>query len=68
MIDTVQCQAEKHPAWEDWEDEGGFDDDESLMGFTPHRTSKGPPQERPWYYEQKKSGPFGIMAMQLSFL
>ena len=68
MNDTVQCQAENHPAREDWEDDGGFDDDDSLMGFTPCRTSKGLPQERPRHYEQKKSEPSGIMLTQLSFL
>ena len=41
-----------NPPWEDWEDHGGFDDVESLVGqkSTLHLA---PFQERPWYYEKK---------------
>ncbi len=55
--------------WEDWEDDGGFDDESSLMGIIiPERSVIF--QERPWYYEKKRSilhkpVPFG---MQQSFL
>ena len=69
MDKTAQRQIEKCPPWEDWEDHGGFDDEEALMGKL---TSKSPVlfQERPWYYEkQKNRNPHPItVCIQLSFL
>lgn len=69
MNDTVQRQAENHPAWEDWEDQGGFDDEESLMGKRITFQS-AIFQNRSWYYEKKKiitprTITFGV---QMSFL
>ena len=34
MNTTLQGQAENCPPWKDWEDDGGFDDEEALMGVT----------------------------------
>ncbi len=62
-------QNEKGLPWEDWEDHGGFDDDEALDGIiAPKRPTQF--QERPWYYEKKRGNVnkaivFGI---QTSFL
>ena len=69
MNDTVQHQAENHPAWEDWEDQGGFNDEESLMEKRITFQS-AIFQKRPWYYEKKKiitprTITFGV---QMSFL
>lgn len=65
---TTQIQKESRP-WEDWEDHGGFDDEESLMGVAaPKRSIIF--LEKPWYYEKKRNSTqhpitFGI---QISFL
>ena len=69
MSTPEQSQAENRPPWEDWEDHGGFDDEESLMGKAVSRQS-APFQERPWYYEKKRSGFFqpADTGIQLSFL
>ena len=48
MKTTAQVQSESHPPWEDWEDHGGFDDEEALMGKKIIPQS-APFQERPWY-------------------
>lgn len=51
MNTATQIQKENKP-WEDWEDYGRFDDEESLMGVTvPKRSVIF--QEKPWYYEKK---------------
>ena len=68
MNTSAQIRTENRPPWEDWEDHGGFDDEESLMGRLSS-THLIPFQERPWYYEKKRSSPhkpipFGI---QMSF-
>ncbi len=68
MNTATQIQKESRP-WEDWEDHGGFDDEESLMGIAvPKRSVIF--QEKPWYYEKKRGNvhrpiTFGI---QISFL
>ena len=68
MNKATQIQKENSP-WEDWEDHGGFDDEESLMGVAaPNRPFIF--QEKPWYYEKKRGSfhqpiTFGI---QISFL
>ena len=67
MIDTVQHQAENHPAWEDWEDDGGFDDEEALMEFKSLKARRGSPQERTGDYE-KRDVVYGIVVRQMSFL
>ncbi len=69
MNTPAQIQTETCPPWEDWEDHGGFDDEESLMGKLPSCQSV-PCPERPWYYEKKRSGiHLPIRAsIQLSFL
>ena len=61
---------EKHPAWEDWEDHGGFDDEEALMGILHSRKKNDFLQERPWYYEKNKTRHYApqIATKQLSFL
>ena len=69
MNTPAQIQTENRPPWEDWEDQGGFDDEESLMG----RLSSNqliPFQERPWYYEKKRPRIYRPAAtgIQLSFL
>ena len=68
MNKATQIQKE-HMPWEDWEDHGGFDDEESLMGVTAPKRSVIF-QEIPWYYEKKRGNvhqpiTFGI---QISFL
>ena len=68
MNTATQIQKESRP-WEDWEDHGGFDDEESLMGVTAPKQSVIF-QEKPWYYEKKRGNvhqpiTFGI---QISFL
>ena len=69
LINTAtQIQKESKP-WEDWEDYGGFDDEESLMGVAAQKRSVIF-QEKPWYYEKKRGSAhqsitFGI---QMSFL
>ncbi len=69
LINTAtQIQKENSP-WEDWEDHGGFDDEESLMENGVPRQS-APFHERPWYYEKKWTGIYRPTAtgIQLSFL
>ena len=58
-----------NPPWEDWEDHGGFDDDEALIGKRITFQSI-PYQKRPWYYETKSSGPQKTItvSIQMSFL
>lgn len=48
MNTPAQIQTENRPPWEDWEDHGGFDDEESLMGklFVNQPVAF---QDRPWY-------------------
>ena len=69
MNKPVQIQTENRPPWEDWEDHGGFDDEESLMGKAITHQS-APFQERPWYYEKKRTSIYRPAAtgIQLSFL
>lgn len=69
MNTPPQVQKENCPPWKDWEDDGGFDDEESLMGVTGSKRS-AIFQEKPWYYEKKRGNvrqpiTFGI---QISFL
>ncbi len=69
MSTTAQIKTENHPPWEDWEDHGGFDDEESLMG----RRITLPPapfQERQWYYEKKRGNKHQTItvSIQMSFL
>ncbi len=69
MKTTVQIQSESHPPWEDWEDNGGFDDEEALMGKRISFQS-APFLETPWYYEKKRSNrqkPIPV-SIQMSFL
>lgn len=66
-MDTV-IRTDNRP-WEDWEDDGGFDDDDALMWIiTPKRQL--PVQERPWYYEKrgKRADRPLTFSVQLSFL
>ena len=50
----AQIQAKTSPPWEDWEDQGGFDDEESLIGkLSSNQLIHF--QERSWYYEKKRS-------------
>ena len=68
MNTDSQIQKGNKP-WEDWEDYGGFDDEESLMGVAAQKRSVIF-QEKPWYYEKKRGSAhqpntFGI---QTSFL
>ena len=69
MNAAAQMRSENHPPWEDWEDLGGFDDEESLMG--KRITFRSTPfQERPWYYENKQAKnrqPITV-SIQMSFL
>ena len=69
MNKPAQIQIENRPPWEDWEDYGGFDDEESLIGILSPNQSV-PIQERPWYYEKNRSHVHlpAIIGMQLSFL
>ena len=69
MNAAAQIQSKSPPSWEDWEDHGGYDDEEALMGkkFT---FQSAPFQERQWYYEKKRSyhqKPITV-SIQLSFL
>ena len=69
MKTAAQMRSENHPPWEDWEDHGGFDDEEALMGKRITLQSV-PFQERQWYYEKKRSyhqKPITV-SIQLSFL
>ena len=69
MKTTTQVQSESNPPWEDWEDHGGFDDEEALMGKRITFLS-APFQERQWYYEKKHCShqePITV-SIQLSFL
>ncbi len=68
-METAERNQAKGCPWDDWEDHGGFDDDESLMGIiTPERSVFF--QVRPWYYENKQSKPFTpvVISVQTSFL
>ena len=58
-----------NPPWEDWEDHGGFDDDEALIGKRITFQSV-PYQKRSWYYEKKSSSPQEpiTVSIQMSFL
>ena len=69
MKTTEQVKSESHPSWEDWEDHGGFDDEEALMGKRITLRSV-PFQERPWYYEKKQANKHQpiIVSIQMSFL
>lgn len=69
MNTTVQIQSESHPSWEDWEDHGGFDDEEALMG-KKLTFQTVPFQERQWYYEKKPSSYKQLItvSIQMSFL
>ncbi len=69
MKTNAQMRSENHPPWEDWEDHGGFDDEEALMGkrFTLQSATF---QERQWYYEKKRGNhqkPI-LVSIQMSFL
>lgn len=69
MSTSPQIQTENCPPWKDWEDQGGFDDDEALDGIIdPKRPT--PFQERLWYYEKKRKCTWQpiIFGVQLSFL
>ncbi len=48
----TRIQEEDHP-WSDWEDHGGFDDEDALMGRIDQRRHI-PFPELPWYYEKKQ--------------
>lgn len=65
----MQNQPGQCPPWEDWEDQGGFDDEDSLMGKLPSYQST-PFPERPWYYEKKQGCTHQPIqtSIQLSFL
>ena len=68
MNTAVHIQKDSGP-WEDWEDCGGFDDEESLVGMSIMQQSDIF-QEKTWYYEKKRGSihqpnTFGI---QTSFL
>ena len=67
-MDTVS-KAETSPPWEDWEDHGGFDDEDALMGSIASKQQL-PNQERPWYYEKKQKCAYQpiTFSVQLSFL
>lgn len=64
----TQIQKENNP-WEDWEDCGGFDDEESLIGMS---IMQGPDvfQAMPWYYEKKRGSNHqsNTLGIQTSFL
>ena len=66
---VTQIKKENPSPWEDWEDHGGFDDDEALIG---KYILNYPPsfKRRPWYYEkqQRKIRHSGRASIQLSFL
>ena len=68
-IMNTSTKKKNSPPWEDWEDHGGFDDDEALIGkrITFQSLSY---QKRPWYYEKKSSGPQKpiTVSIQMSFL
>lgn len=69
MNTSSQLKTENGPPWEDWEDNGGFDDEESLIGkLSSNRLITF--QERPWYYEKKRSITHQPIALgiQISFL
>ena len=69
MNAAAQIQSKSPPPWEDWEDHGGYDGEESLMGKAITHQS-APFQERPWYYEKKRASIYrpGATGIQLSFL
>ena len=69
MNTTAQIKTESHPPWEDWEDHGGFDDEEALMGKKITLQSAHF-QERQWYYEKKRCNPQKpiTVSIQMSFL
>jgi len=69
MNTAAQIQSKSPPPWEDWEDHGGFDDEEALMGKKIIPQS-APFQDRQWYYEKKRSyhqKPI-TLSIQMSFL
>ncbi len=55
--------------WDDWEDQGGFDDEEALFGKYSS-SQKEPFLERPWYYEKKRYSVHQplFVCIQMSFL
>ena len=68
MNTAPQIQKENRP-WEDWEDHGGFDDEDSLFGG-PSLNQSAPFLERPWYYEKKRNSVHRsrFVCVQMSFL
>ena len=69
ITDTAKQIQRSCSPWEDWEDGGGFDDESSLMGIIIPELSVIF-QERPWYYEKKRTSIYRPAAtgIQLSFL
>ena len=69
MDSSMQIQRRGDPPWKDWEDQGGFDDEEALMGVIASKRSASF-QEQPWYYEKKQANKHQpiMVSIQMSFL
>ena len=70
MMDTpMQIQRRADPPWKDWEDHGGYDDEETLLGSIVFN-KPALPQDRPWYYEKKRYSPCQpiTVCIQMTFL